>query len=98
MKEQFKDGLYDEILSLKKEKSIKEAGLESYLEDLDPAEFPEYVSVFIERILKIVIENIKEGDRIEKGLKLCNSLIKILNTFSENNDSTNFASDKLLQS
>ncbi len=94
----FKEGLYDELLSIKKNNLINDQETISNIDEVDPAEFSTYASEYIEQLLKIVIDSINQGDRVEEGLKICNSLIQNLATHSDSFDSSNFATDKLLQS
>lgn len=93
MNESLRDGLYDELLSHKKNKIINNEEFVSQLQEVDPAEFSSYAAAYIERHLKIAIENIKEDDRVEEGLKMCNALIdhisKHSNLFSEDDLATN---------
>lgn len=94
----WKEGLYDELLSIKKSALIDDHEAISNIEEVDPAEFSTYASEYIEQFLKIVIENINQGDRVEEGLKICNSLIQSIAEHSDSLDSSNFATDKLLLS
>jgi len=94
----FRDGLYDELLSVEKNSLINDKEIISRIEDVDPVEFSTYASEYIERILKIVIDSIKEGNRVEEGLRICNTMIQNIAKHSETFGSPNFATDKLLLS
>ena len=94
----FIDGLYDELLSVEKKSLINNQEIKSRIEDVDPAEFSSYASEYIERLLKIVIDSIKEGNRVEEGLRICNTIIQNIAKHSEAFGSPNFATDKLLLS
>lgn len=94
----FKDGLYDELLSLKKHSAINEKKLISNIEEVDPAEFSKYAGEYVERLLRLAINSINQGDRVEEGLKICNSLIQKIAEHTNSFDSNNLATDKLLYS
>lgn len=93
-----KEGLYDELLSIKKWTDLNENRSLSNIEEVDPEEFSSYASGYIEQLLKIVIDSINQGDRVDEGLKICNSLIQNIAEHSDSFDSSSFATDKLLQS
>lgn len=92
------EGLYDELLSIKKHADISEKQFFSNIEEVDPEEFSSYASEYIEDLLKIVIDSIKQGERIEEGLKICNSLIKELSKYSDSFSSDQLATKNLLLS
>lgn len=98
MKEFLQDGLYDEILSRKKKRAIESEEIQSYLDEIDAAEFSEYLALYIERILRIVVDDFSENSRVEEGLKLCDSLIKTIFDFSKLIDTDDFPTDKILKS
>lgn len=92
----FKDGLYDELLSLEKHSAISEKNLISNIEDVDPAEFSKYAGEYIERLLRLVINSINQGERVEEGLKICNSLIQKIAEHTDSFGSNKIATNKLL--
>lgn len=98
MNESLRDGLYDELLSYKKSKVVSSKEFISYLEEVDSAEFSSYAAAYIEQLLKIAIESIKEGDRVEEGLKICNSLIESISKHSGLFDTGDQATSQLLLS
>lgn len=96
MEYSFTDGLYDELLSLEKHSAINERQLVSNIEDVDPAEFPKYAGEYVEKILRLVINSINQGERVEEGLKICNALIQKIAEHSDSLDTNKIATDKLL--
>lgn len=92
----FEEGLYDELLSHKKHSAIQNEELLSEIKDVDPEEFSTYASAYIESLLKIAINSIGQNNRVEEGLKICNSIIKKISEYSDSFDSNNLATDKLL--
>jgi len=92
------DGLYDELLSQKKKLFLENNSFYKDLESVDPAEFSSYAAVYLERFLKITLENFKEIDRVEKGLELCNSFIKQLGEINKTFDESDFATEDVLLS
>jgi superfamily II DNA or RNA helicase len=98
MKDNLIEGLYDELLSIQKNTSINDEELVSKIDDVDPAEFSSYATEYIQKLLKIVLEDISEGKRVEKGLEICNALIQNISQQTNSFDSTNYATDKLLLS
>jgi len=94
----FKEGLYDELLSVGKKQVLNNDQFLKKLGRVDPAEFATYASIYLERFLKITLDNFKEGERIEKGLELCNSFIKKLCEINKNFDENDFATEEILLS
>lgn len=92
------DGLYDELLSQKKKLLLENDIVYKDLQSVDPAEFSSYAAVYLERFLKITLDNFKETERIEKGLKLCNSFIKQLSEINKSFDENDFATEEILLS
>ncbi|MEP1307587.1 MAG: DUF3427 domain-containing protein [Balneola sp.] len=92
------DGLYDELLSQKKKLLLENDIFYKDLQSVDPAEFSSYAAVYLERFLKITLDNFKETERIEKGLKLCNSFIKQLSDINKSFDENDFATEEILLS
>lgn len=90
------EGLYDELLSQRKKLLLESDGFLNDLDHVDPAEFTSYASIYIERFLKITLDNFKETERIEKGLELCNSFIKQLSEINKSFDENDFATEKIL--
>ncbi|MCC5915431.1 MAG: hypothetical protein JJU46_13740 [Balneolaceae bacterium] len=93
-----RSGLYDELLSKKKQKILNDESFEKVLQQVDPAEFSSYAAVYLEKFLRITLESIKENQRIEKGLELCNSFIKKLGEISSDFDESDFATEEILLS
>ncbi|HYW35136.1 MAG TPA: DUF3427 domain-containing protein, partial [Balneolaceae bacterium] len=98
MNNSFNEGLYDELLSVKKHDAIESNAILSDIDDVDPEEFSTYASSYIEALLRIVINSIGQNNRVEEGLKICNSLVERITEYSDSFDSKNFATDKLLLS
>lgn len=98
MKEFLPEGLYDELLSINKKKFLESETFDKKLENVDPAEFSSYAAVYLERYLRITLDNFKEKERIVKGLELCNSFIKQLSEINENFDERDFATHEILLS
>lgn len=92
------NGLYDELLSEGKKKALSKQKFIKKLEQVDPAEFSTYAAVYLERFLRITLDNFKEKERIQKGLELCNSFIKQLGEINENFDESDFATEDILLS
>lgn len=93
-----KEGLYDELLSIKQYALINDRQLLSKIEKVDPEEFSSYASGYIEKLLKVVIDSIKQGERVEEGLKICNVLIERLASYSDSFSSDHLATENLLLS
>jgi len=93
-----RDGLYDELLSKEKKELLKSNAFEKKLEAVDPAEFSTYAAIYLERFLRITLDNFKDKERIERGLELCNSFIKQLGKINKNFDESDFATEEILLS
>jgi len=93
-----RDGLYDELLSKEKKELLKSNAFEKKLEAVDPAEFSTYAAIYLERFLRITLDNFKDRERIERGLELCNSFIKQLGKINKNFDESDFATEEILLS
>ncbi|MFO7847144.1 MAG: DEAD/DEAH box helicase family protein, partial [Balneolaceae bacterium] len=98
IKEFLQEGLYDELISRKKKELLENEIFDKQLEDVDPAEFSTYAAIYLERFLRITLDNFKEKERIEKGLQLCNSFIKQLGEVNNNFDESDFATEEILLS
>jgi superfamily II DNA or RNA helicase len=92
------EGLYDELLSQKKKLLLENDSFLKNLGHVDPAEFTSYASIYLERFLKITLDNFKDTERIEKGLELCNSFIKQLSEINKSFDENDFATEEILLS
>ncbi len=97
-KDSLQEGLYDELLSQKKKLLLENDGFLKDLGHVDPVEFTSYASIYLERFLKITLDNFKETERIEKGLELCNSFIKQLSEINKSFDENDFATEEILLS
>lgn len=97
-KDTIQEGLYDELLSEKKKELLASENFEKKLETVDPEEFSSYAAIYLERFLRITLDNIKQKDRIEKGLKLCNSFIKQLADINNSFDEEDLATEEILLS
>lgn len=98
IKELLLEGLYDELLSEKKKELLASEEFEKQLETVDPEEFSMYAATYLERFLIITLDNIKQKDRIKKGLELCNSFIKQLSRINSGFDENDFATEEILLS
>lgn len=98
IKDLLKEGLYDELLSEKKKELLASENFEKQLETVDPEEFSTYAAIYLERFLRITLDNIKQKDRIKKGLELCNSFIKQLSEINKGFDENEFATEEILLS
>lgn len=92
------EGLYDELLSQEKKNLLDSNTIDRQLEEIDPAEFSKYAAIYLERFLIITINSLKENERVEKGLDLCNSLIENLSKINKTLDESNFATENILRS
>lgn len=93
---EFSEGLYDELLSQKKKQLLEQEAFDKKLERVDPAEFSAYAAIYLERFLRITLDNFKENERIEKGLQLCNAFIKELGAINKDFDESDFATEDIL--
>jgi len=98
MKDLLRDGLYDELLSNEKKELLESEIFEKKLEAVDPVEFSTYAANYLERFLRITLDNFKEKERIRRGLELCNSFIKQLGKINKNFDESDFATEEILLS
>jgi hypothetical protein len=98
IKELLKEGLYDELLSEKKKELLTSENFEKQLDTVDPEEFSMYAAIYLERFLRITLDNIKQNDRVKKGLELCNSFIKQLSEINKGFDENDFATEEILLS
>lgn len=98
IKEIIQEGLYDELLSEKKKKLLAYELFEKKLETVDPEEFSTYAAIYLERFLRIALDNIKQKDRIKKGLEICNNFIKQLSEINNDFDESDFATEDILLS
>lgn len=98
IKELLQEGLYDELLSEKKKELLASGIFEKQLETVDPEEFSAYAAIYLERFLRITLDNINQKDRIKKGLELCNSFIKQLAEINNSFDENDFATEEILLS
>jgi superfamily II DNA or RNA helicase len=98
IKELLQEGLYDELLSNKKKELLERNVFEKQLETVDPEEFSTYAAIYLERYLRITLDNIKQKNRIKKGLELCNSFIKQLAEINKSFDEEDFATKEILLS
>jgi len=98
IEEILQEGLYDELLSEKKRKLLEREIFEKQLETVDPEEFSTYAAIYLERFLRITLEDINQKDRIKKGLELCNSFIKQLAEINKSFDENDFATEEILLS
>ncbi|WP_020404564.1 DUF3427 domain-containing protein [Gracilimonas tropica] len=98
IKELLQEGLYDELLSEKKKELLASEAFEKQLDTVDPAEFSTYAAIYLERFLRITLDDIKPKDRIKKGLELCNSFIKQLAEINKSFDENDFATEEILLS
>ncbi len=98
MDEKLIEGLYDELLSKKKEDTIQKYDLKTYTKKVDSAEFSSYAAFYVKNLLKIAIDSINDDERITKGLEICNSLIKNISELSELFDLNDPASNQILLS
>lgn len=96
MDNSFKEGLYDELLSVQKHLTLNNNEIVSDIKEVDPAEFSTYASEYIEKLLKVVIESINQDNRVEKGLNICNEIVKRISEHSDSFDNKDFATNKLL--
>ncbi|HKK46516.1 MAG TPA: DEAD/DEAH box helicase family protein, partial [Balneolaceae bacterium] len=92
----FEEGLYDELLSIEKHTAIQNKELLSEIKNVDSAEFSTYAGSYIETLLKVVIDSINQNDRVEEGLKICNSIIKKIAEHSDSFNQNILATNKLL--
>lgn len=95
---EFSEGLYDELLSQEKKQQLESEAFDKKLERVDPAEFSAYAAIYLERFLRITLENFKDNERIEKGLKLCNAFIKELSRINNDFNESDFATEDILLS
>lgn len=98
IKELLQKGLYDELLSKKKKELLASEAFEKQLETVDPEEFSTYAAIYLERFLRITLDNIKQKDRIKKGLEICNKFIKQLSEINSAFDESDFATEEILLS
>lgn len=96
--EHLRSGLYDELLTKKNKEILNSESFENELQEVDTAEFSSYAATFLERFLRITLEGMKKGERIEKGLELCNSFVKKLGEISSDFDESDFATEQILLS
>jgi len=97
-KELLQEGLYDELLSEKKKELLASETFKKQLETVDTEEFSTYAAIYLERFLRITLDNIKQKDRVKKGLELCNSFIKQLSEINKSFDENDFATEEILLS
>lgn len=98
IKELLQEGLYDELLSEKKKEFLASKAFEKQLETVDPEEFSTYAAIYLERFLRITLDNIKQKDRIKKGLEICNKFIEQLSEINSAFDESDFATEEILLS
>ncbi len=98
MKDFLTEGLYDELLSVKNREALKSDKFVKKLEEADPAEFSNYAAIYLEKFLRITLENFKDGERVERGLEICNSFIEQLGDINKEFNKDDFATEEILLS